>query len=183
MNINFATAQYTGGGIYIYYGQLENGDYFRTGDGEDFIEICDAYAGTDDADYSEFYEEHRIKTLTDYSYIVLWNNILNWIIKNNPKGNYLSSELEDRIIDINPNIVEAVEYLESWDAEATKENLIKVFKTWIANLQSQIGPEAHKRLMVNGVTLGTNITWDEVDKVHLRKIEEYQQCLKELEEE
>ena len=40
MNINFATAQYTGGGIYIYYGQLENGYYFRADDCEDFIEIC-----------------------------------------------------------------------------------------------------------------------------------------------
>lgn len=98
MNIKTATAIYTGGGIYIYYGELTNGNYFRAGDGEDFIEICDADTSTDEADYTEFYDKHRIETLVDDQYKTFWNEMLDWIINNTPKGNYCLSELENRKI-------------------------------------------------------------------------------------
>ena len=68
MKIKNATAIYTGGGIYIYYGQLENGLFFRACDGWDFIELCDSDTSTEEADYYEFYEEHSQGTIsgTDY---------------------------------------------------------------------------------------------------------------------
>lgn len=96
--IKSATAIYTGGGIYIYYGELDNGTYFRTSDTDDCIEICDADTSVDEADYIEFYEEHRIKTAIDNQYKIFFNKMLTWIIENKPEGNYSVEELNNRII-------------------------------------------------------------------------------------
>lgn len=94
--IKNATAIYTGGNIYIYHGKLENGRYFRACDDWDFIEICNSDTGVDEADYSAFYDLHRVTTLTGQAYEELWNEILTWIIHNRPSGNYQASELESR---------------------------------------------------------------------------------------
>lgn len=94
-DIKHATACYTGGGIYIYYGQLVNGLYFRTCDEWGGISICDADTSTEDADYCEFYDEHEIDCIQGKNN---WNNILQWIIDNAPNGNYLPSDLERRLI-------------------------------------------------------------------------------------
>ena len=96
--IKNATAIYTGGNIYIYYGQLVDGNWFRACDGEEFIEICNADTSTEEADYYEFYEEHSIETLTKKEYEVFWNEMLLWIIHNAPKGNYQVYDLEKRMI-------------------------------------------------------------------------------------
>ena len=96
--IKNATAEYTGGGIYIYCGQLENGLFFRACDGWECISICDEDTSSDEADYNEFYEIHEIESITDDLYISLFNNILNWIISNKPRGNYLTYDLKNRII-------------------------------------------------------------------------------------
>lgn len=96
--IKNATATYTGGGIYIYYGQLQDGTFFRAGDCEDFIEICNADTSKEDADYCEFYEVHRVKTLNGEEYKAFWNEMLLWIIENKPEGNYQAYELERRMI-------------------------------------------------------------------------------------
>lgn len=93
-----ATAIYTGGNIYIYYGQLENGLYFRACDEWECIEICDADTSTEEADYIEFYEKHSKGTIANEEYTNFWNDMLLWIIHNEPDGNYSSYELEKRII-------------------------------------------------------------------------------------
>lgn len=98
MDIKNANACYTGGGIYIYYGQLENGLYFRACDEWEEIEICNADTRTEEADYYEFYQEHSVKTLVGDLYEKFWNDMLNWILSNNPSGNYSEFELEERII-------------------------------------------------------------------------------------
>ena len=98
MMIKYATAQYTGGGIYIYYGQLEDGKFFRACDDWEWIEICNTDTSMDAADYCEFYEEHRVNTLFDNQYETFWNEMLLWIIHNVPKGNYCVDELKNRII-------------------------------------------------------------------------------------
>lgn len=95
--IKTATAIYTGGGIYIYYGQLENGSYFRTGDGDLYMSICDSDTSVDDADYIEFYEEHEIDDLQGYDFEYFFNNMIQWIINNQPDGNYSTDELEKRM--------------------------------------------------------------------------------------
>lgn len=93
-----AIADYTGGNIYIYYGQLSDGNWFRATDGEEFIEICDSDTSVDDANYYEFYEEHSIETLIGNEYESFWNEMLQWIIHNAPEGNYQADDLERRMI-------------------------------------------------------------------------------------
>ena len=74
--IKTATAIYTGGGIYIYYGQLENGLYFRACDDWKEISICNADTGTDDAEYDDFYTEHEIEVLNDAKFEEFFNTML-----------------------------------------------------------------------------------------------------------
>jgi len=93
-----ATAIYTGGNIYIYYGQLENGLFFRACDDWDFIELCDADTSTEDADYMEFYEEHSKGTIAGDDFKVFWDRMLLWIMTFKPDGNYDSYDLEKRLL-------------------------------------------------------------------------------------
>ena len=93
-----ANAQYTGGNIYIYYGRLSDGNFFRTCDECDFIEIVNSDASVEEADYSEFYEKHRVETLINDEYKMFWNSMLNKIIEEKPSGNYSAEELKRRFI-------------------------------------------------------------------------------------
>lgn len=95
--IKTATAEYTGGGIYIYYGELENGLFFRTADEWEYIAICDADTSVENADYPEFYEEHEIKDICGCDYENLFNEIILYIMHNEPDGNYNIDELESRM--------------------------------------------------------------------------------------
>ena len=98
--IKNASAVYTGGGIYIYYGELENGSFFRADDISECVTICNADTSTEEANYSDFYEVHEIETLTDSDGRQLFNQILLWVLLNEPRGNYLASELENRFLHI-----------------------------------------------------------------------------------
>ena len=100
--IKTATACYTGGEIYIYYGQLENGLYFRAWDECEAIYICNVDPSGEEAEYSEFYELHAKEELTGEAFKAFWNAILSHIINGGPAfdkwGNYLRGDLEERLI-------------------------------------------------------------------------------------
>ena len=100
MRIKTATACYSGGGIYIYWGTLENGYYFRACDDWELIWICDEDTSieNEDASYQEFYDEHTIKEIRGDDFITFWNTMLNHIIGNDKSGNWSRVELEYRII-------------------------------------------------------------------------------------
>lgn len=100
--IKTATACYTGGGIYIYYGQLENGLYFQADDECEAINICDADTGNEEAQYLEWQELHTVEELTEDSYRAFWNamllHVINGGLSHDEWQNYLTSDLEERII-------------------------------------------------------------------------------------
>lgn len=98
--ITFANACYTGGGIYIYYGNLSDGTFFRTWTDCECIEIVSENASieNDEADYQEFYDEYRIASLIGKEFCEFWNEMLKFIIEEQPKGNYLVSDLEKEIL-------------------------------------------------------------------------------------
>ncbi|MBQ6906222.1 MAG: hypothetical protein IJN75_04300 [Clostridia bacterium] len=100
--IKTATACYTGGGIYIYYGQLASGLYFRTDDESETIYICNADTSTEQADYSEFYEQHTAEELNGENFKAFWNQMLFHVLNGGRAfdkwGNYSKSDLENRII-------------------------------------------------------------------------------------
>lgn len=98
--IKTVNACYTGGGIYIYWGTLENGAYFRACDDWDLIWICDDDTSleNDDANFPEFYEEHTIEEIYNNDFIAFWNIMLSRLIESNENGNYSREELKNRII-------------------------------------------------------------------------------------
>ena len=124
--IKHATAIYTGGGLYIYYGQLTDGNYFRAYDEWECIEICNSDTSVEDADYSEFYEEHSVGRLEKEEYKVFWNEMLLWIINNKPKGNYQACDLENRMIKEKKNMAK----LEMQLKENTVDELIEVLEKY-----------------------------------------------------
>ena len=130
--IKNATAEYTGGGIYIYYGELENGLFFRAcDDWESFISICDSDTSVDAADYGEFYHEHEIDELQNYEAEVFFNNIIEWIATNEPGGNYNINELESRTykhIETDIVIEDARTLAKTLQEQVKKEHFEKMLK-------------------------------------------------------
>lgn len=100
--IKTVSACYTGGGIYIYYGQLESGLYFMTNDDIETIYICNADTSAEEAQYLEFYDRHTVEELAGEAFINFWNRMLSHVINGGPAygrwSNYLKSDLEERII-------------------------------------------------------------------------------------
>ena len=101
--IKTATACYTGGGIYIYYGQLESNLYFRTADELGTVYICNSDTEAEEADYLEFYEEHTTEEITaEEEFKTFWNAMLSHILGGGEAhgrwSNFSRSELECRII-------------------------------------------------------------------------------------
>lgn len=96
--IKNAMAEYTGGGIYCYYGQFNDGTWFKGSDNWESISVCDADTSTEDSDFEEFYEVHLLHEIEGEQYKHLFNKILKWIIDNAPKGNYQAWELESRFL-------------------------------------------------------------------------------------
>ena len=98
--IKTATAVYTGGGIYIYYGQLESGLYFRTFDDSEVIYICNSDTEAEEADHGEFYEAHTVEELTGEDFKIFWNTMLTHIINGCAAHgkwlNFSKDELENR---------------------------------------------------------------------------------------
>lgn len=96
--IKNAVAEYTGGGCYVYFGELENGLWFKGSDNWDSLAICDADTSTEESDEEYFYESHLIEDIEGEDYKVFFNEVLQWIIDNAPKGNYQAYELEGRFL-------------------------------------------------------------------------------------
>lgn len=100
--IRTATAVYTGGNIYIFYGQLESGLYFRAFDDGEAIYICDSDTEAEAADYGEFYEEHTVEEITGEDFDTFWNAMLAHIIDRKPAhgewSNYDPDDMKARII-------------------------------------------------------------------------------------
>lgn len=140
--IKNATAEYTGGGIYIYHGQLENGLYFRACDDWDFISICNADTSTDEAEYNEFYEEHETDSIDRYQFEEFFNTMLLWIIHNAPKGNYNTDELENRMIkhlETSLEIENAQTMAKAIQEQVKQEKFEQLLKHQIESIKSCMG--------------------------------------------
>ena len=95
-----ATAICSGGGIYIYMGQLSDESYFIADDSfMEYVEFynADPYENIDESLYESWQKIHRIGGYSGDKAREFLNNALSWIIKNKPEGNYLSEEVETRL--------------------------------------------------------------------------------------
>lgn len=101
-DIKRATAIYSGGGIYLYYGELENGNWIF-GDDYQLMEInTNPLADEDTFDDSMFYEwqqKHLVREIPAEEYHKTLNALLDVIFKGDivpGYGNYSLTELETR---------------------------------------------------------------------------------------
>lgn len=100
MKIINANATYTGGGIYQYTGQFDNGNYFQTWtDYEDYIQELDTdpEENWDDNDDEEWQNEHMVTEHYGFEAIEILKEAMLYIIANIPVGNYSLGEIEDAL--------------------------------------------------------------------------------------
>ena len=100
--ITKATAVYSGGGIYLYYAELENKQWIMGND--DWLIVVDTNPIADEetfynSGYYEWQEEHLIKQIPEKEYQKVLNNILDTIFKGSTikdYDNFSMGELQDR---------------------------------------------------------------------------------------
>ena len=136
LKIKTATACYTGGGIYIFYGQLENGLWFRAWDECEAAYICDSDTEAEEAETLEFYEEHMIQELTGDKFRDFWNAILSHVLNGGEAygkwSNYSPDDLERRII--KPVTPTTNEELQKRISNALEAELAKIYdEEWITS--------------------------------------------------
>lgn len=100
MKVIRANATYTGGGIYQYTGQFDNGNYFQTWtDYEDYIQELDTdpEENWDDNDDEEWQNEHMVTGYYGSEATEILKEAMKYIIDNKPLGNYSVGEVEDAL--------------------------------------------------------------------------------------
>ena len=98
-----ANATYTGGGIYQYTGQLDNGHWFQTWtDWEDYVQELDAdpELNWDESGYEDWQTEHTAVTHTKDAAMDITRQAMDWILRKSPVGNYSVSEIKDARADL-----------------------------------------------------------------------------------
>ena len=95
MKIIKANACYTGGGIYRFTAQI-NDRRFVLGSSEwDELYITDEDPdATEDSWYNEWCDKHIVEIVKNEAYANLLNELIKWILDNEPDGNYQASEIE-----------------------------------------------------------------------------------------
>ena len=77
--IKNAYAVYTGGGIWLFYGELENGNYFLTDD-YGATRILDANpSDLDESLYEDWQQEHLVNDLEGQDRIDFCDKLLDWL--------------------------------------------------------------------------------------------------------
>lgn len=93
----YATATYTGGGIYQYNGKFENGNYFLCfTDWEEYMMELDAdpEENFEESGYPDWQEEHTVRELPVMESYETLMDAFDWILKNKPRGNYSDYDIE-----------------------------------------------------------------------------------------
>ena len=100
MKVIRANATYTGGNIYQYTGQFDNGNFFQTWtDYEDYIQELDAdpEENWDDNDDEERQNGHMVTEHYGLGATEIIKEAMKYIIDNKPRGNYSVGEVEDAL--------------------------------------------------------------------------------------
>lgn len=95
-----ANAEYTGGGIYIYWAKTNEGTFLQGSSEWDALYEVDSDPNLDEeSGYIEWQEEHNIRVYEDEEYFELIQELLRWILDNSPRGNYSSGEIKNLLQD------------------------------------------------------------------------------------
>lgn len=97
--------EYTGGGIYLFTGRLTDGNYFMADTANYDVRVLNADpnepTGMDalgiterNIDSVEWQEEHLVKDLAPDEAVAFFKEMLGWVKRNDPDGNYLGSDMD-----------------------------------------------------------------------------------------
>lgn len=91
--IESASAEYTGGGIYVFEGKFKNGNYFI---GDDFYDIRVIDCPYDwDTDFQvEWQEEHLVEDIPHPIGLRVSKQIVEWVKANKPNANYSMRDMD-----------------------------------------------------------------------------------------
>ena len=99
MKIKNVNPEYTGGNIYCFTGELENGNYFLADCpiSADYYDLRIVNENPDNYDSNDVWTEewqmdHFVKDITHCKGFI--KDMLKWIIKNKPSGNYLVYDMQ-----------------------------------------------------------------------------------------
>lgn len=98
--IKHVTPEYSGGGIYLFLGELNNGNSFIADTNCYSVRILDL--GTCSIDsvsdeelfQTDFQEYHLVKDLNEPESLLFFLKVLKWTLDNFPKGNYTIADIE-----------------------------------------------------------------------------------------
>lgn len=79
--IKNGVAVYTGGGIWLFYGDLENSFHFLTDDNGCTLILDESAEDFDESLYTEWQEAHKIKELEGESRILFVDELLDYLLK------------------------------------------------------------------------------------------------------
>lgn len=94
--IEHATADYTGGNIYVYHGKWDIGQWFLADDDSEQIMIFDVDTSGEEIFDPDYQELHHVASLFGRTYRKTFKDILDYVIQRRPSGNYDINELEAR---------------------------------------------------------------------------------------
>lgn len=95
MNIKSVTPEYSGGGIYLFLGELNNGNFFIADTDCYTVRILNIDPRIGEEVFQVDYQEsHFVKDLDEPDNLLFFLQILKWTLDNFPKGNYTIAEIE-----------------------------------------------------------------------------------------
>ena len=129
LKIENVTPIYTGGGIYIYTGELSDGNYFIASDQSfagDYFDI--RIVDENPADYEEDFcnvtwqEEHLVSDVVGGEAREFTIQLLEWVLENHPEGNYQLGDIEAMLDSIQNKVEESKKVCENissvdWEEE------------------------------------------------------------------
>ena len=97
MGIKTANAVYTGGNIWLFYGETTDGSFFLTDDYGCTLLLNESPEDMDKSLYPDWQEEHKIRELFDSERVDFCNALLTWLEKeatSAQRGGITNEELE-----------------------------------------------------------------------------------------
>lgn len=96
MKISEAWAVYTGGNIWIFFGKLDDGNYFLTDDYGATLVLDADPSDLDESTYVEWQDEHKISELVGNDRVTFCNSLVDWLLSANPenRGGITNDELK-----------------------------------------------------------------------------------------
>lgn len=147
LKIENVTPIYTGGGIYIYTGELSDGNYFIASDQSfagDYFDI--RIVDENPADYEEDFcdvtwqEEHLVSDVVGGEAREFTIQLLEWVLENHPEGNYQLGDIEAMLDSIQNKVEESKKICENTSSvDWEEENFDLIWDEYAKRKSKELG--------------------------------------------